>query len=299
LNQKLMHGVYAAVLTPRLPDGATDVPALRALLRFLVARGISRYAINGATGEFCLTTPEQLRGVLEIVREEGGTGAEVLCGVGGAGLAQVGQLTRVAEQARVQGLLLPMPYFFPYSQDDLLVFCHEAASATTLPVLLYNLPQFTSGLATETVLTLVRDVKNIIGIKDSSGSLEIIDALTTHIPEACRIIGNDSALAPALISASCDGVVSGVACVLPNLITALFAATPGSDAFQRYTALLTVFIKQLDVFPTPWGLKWAAEAQGVFQAGFAQPLSAVRVHQAEAFMQWCREWIPTAQQEAK
>jgi len=299
VNQKLTQGVYAAVLTPRLQDGANDVPALRALVRFLLAHGVSRYAINGATGEFCLTTPEQLREVLQVVREESGSSAKVLCGVGGAGLTQVVELERVAEQAKVQGLLLPMPYFFPYSQDDLLAFCRAAAGATGLPVLLYNLPQFTSGLAVETVLTLVRDVKNVTGIKDSSGSLEIVDALTMHIPEACRIIGNDSALAPALISGSCDCVVSGVACVLPRLITALFAATPGGDAFNGYSALLGEFIEQLNEFPTPWGLKWAAEAQGILQASFAQPVSAVRKERAEDFMRWCREWIPTAQLEAE
>jgi 4-hydroxy-tetrahydrodipicolinate synthase len=297
--EKLTQGVYAAVLTPRLTDGATDGPALRALLRFLLGHGVSRFAINGATGEFCLTTPEQLREVLAIVREEGGPDAKVLCGVGGAGLAQVVELTHVAEQAKVQGLLLPMPYFFPYSQDDLMTFCTEAANATRLPMLLYNLPQFTSGLAVETVLTLVRDVKNIVGIKDSSGSLEIVEALTQQIPEACRIIGNDSALAPALFAGSCDGVVSGVACVLPRLITALFHATPGGDAFSGYTAQLGEFIEQLNGFPTPWGLKWAAEAQEVLSASFAQPVSAARLAQAEAFMQWCREWIPMAQPETK
>ena len=90
-------------------------------------------------------------------------------------------------------------------------------------MLLYNLPQFTSGLSKETVRRLILEVPNIIGIKDSSGSLDILSDLTAHNVETCRIVGNDSALALALTQRVCDGVVSGVACALPETIQALYA----------------------------------------------------------------------------
>lgn len=87
-------------------------------------------------------------------------------------------MAAVAESSGASGLLLPMPWFFPYEQQDLEMFCREVASSTRLPILLYNLPQFTSGLTKATVRGLIRDVPNIVGIKDSAGSVEIVRDLT-------------------------------------------------------------------------------------------------------------------------
>ena len=293
MKNKRFQGVYAAVLTPRRADGTLDLAALRSLLRFLRARGITRYAINGATGEFCLTTPEQLRELLEAVRAESGPAAEILCGVGAAGTAGAEALVRVAEEAAVQGVLLPMPFFFSYSQDDLAAFCSTIAAGTRLPILLYNLPQFATGLDAATVCDLVRQVPNVVGVKDSSGSLAIVSALTAQEPEACRILGNDAVLAASLEGGLCDGVVSGVACVLPEMICALYAAPTTTPAFATLAAELEKFVEELNSFPTPWGLKWAAEERGVLQARFAQPVSPQRALTAQAFRSWFRGWLPS------
>jgi 4-hydroxy-tetrahydrodipicolinate synthase len=295
MPNKLISGVYAAVLMPRHADDAVDVESLAGLIRFLLSKGISKFAMNGATGESCLTTPEQLRTILATVQQASAGKAEILCGVGAAGVARARELASIAEQAGVKGLLLPMPYFFPYQQEDLELFCREVAASTQLPILLYNLPQFTSGLEKETVRRLIVDVPNIIGIKDSSGSLEILRDLTQHGVDACRIVGNDSALAPALCEAVCDGVVSGVACALPEVILALYQSEPTDSAdFVRVSALLREFILQLDLFPTPWGLKWAAEARGILRATFSQPVTEHRMEQSRALTAWLMEWLPAA-----
>jgi dihydrodipicolinate synthase/N-acetylneuraminate lyase len=293
---KLVHGVYAAVLTPRRADDSIDTATLAALIRFLISKGISSFAMNGATGEFCLTTPEQLRTILETVRKASGGAAELLCGVGAPGIAGVKELAAVAESTQVKALLLPMPCFFPYNQQDLELFSREAAASTTLPVLLYNLPQFTSGLNKETVRRLILEVPNIIGIKDSSGSLDILSDLTAHNVDACRIVGNDSALAPALTQRVCDGVVSGVACALPEVIQALYAEAEHTESaeFANAARLLNEFIEQLATAPTPWGLKWMAEARGIITATFSQPVTASRRAQGQSMAAWLKGWLPEA-----
>jgi 4-hydroxy-tetrahydrodipicolinate synthase len=235
-----------------------------------------------------------LRVILGTVRDAGGVEAKILCGAGAAGSAQAIELAGIAEQEGAHGLLLPMPYFFPYQQGDLESFCRTVAAAARLPILLYNLPQFSSGLDKTTVRTLIAEVPNIIGIKDSSGSLDILRDLTLHNVEACRIVGNDSALGPALMEQVCDGVVSGVACALPELILALYAQAErvGSAEFNRASGLLSEFIEQLDAFPTPWGLKWIVEARGICNASFAQPVNSHRLAQAAAMAEWFRRWHP-------
>src|SRR5580704_7306319 len=286
-------GVFAALLTPRNGEGSIDVPALRKLAQFLIKSGISSFAVNGATGEFCLTSPGQLRTVLSTVRAGGEGNARILCGVGGAGAAQSIELARVAESEEVEGLLLPMPYFYPYAQEDLDLFCRTVAGATRLPVLLYNLPQFTSGLQKETVRTLISEVPNIVGIKDSSGSLEILRHLTEQGVDACRIVGDDSVLSAALSAEVCDGVISGVACVVPELILGLYAREKHLESaeFSTYAQVLDQFVEQLSAFPTPWGLKWIAQARAILEPTFPLPLSPARAAQGKRLELWFQSWF--------
>jgi 4-hydroxy-tetrahydrodipicolinate synthase len=293
MTEKLVRGVSAAVLTPRLPDGSVDAPSLRKLLEFLLERGISSFALNGATGEFCITTPTQLRALLSAAKEVAGDAAEFLCGVGAPDTAGSIIFARIAQDAGVKGLLLPMPYFFPYQQGDLEEFSRSVAAAVSLPVLLYNLPQFTSGLQKETVHTLITEVPNIIGIKDSGGSLDILRHLSEQRVDACRIVGDDSVLSAALRANVCDGVISGVACAVPELILALYGRgqQDGSVEFAQATQALDELIAQLSVFPTPWGLKWIAQARGVLQAAFPLPNSPTRTAQGRQLELWFKEWF--------
>lgn len=110
------------------------------------------------------------------------------------------------------------------------------------------------------------------------------------------MVGNDRVLAEALREGLCDGVVSGVACVLPELISAVYAARsdPSSARFGRASQLLSEAVAQLNAFPTPWGLKWLAEARGLAPATFAQPVSDHRAAEGDAFVKWAEQWFPPA-----
>jgi 4-hydroxy-tetrahydrodipicolinate synthase len=286
-------GVFAALLTPRTADGNIDAPALRRLVHFLMNPGISSFVVNGATGEFCLASPAQVRILLSTVREAGDGKARLLCCAGAAGVAQAIELARVAESEEAEGLLLPMPYFFPYRQEDLDLFCRAVASSTRLPVLLYNLPQFTSCLDKETVRDLISTVPNIVGIKDSSGSLEILRYLKQQSVQACRIVGDDAMLAPALRKGICDGVVSGTAGVLPEAVLALYARRHQieSAGFAWAARRIDEFIEHIRQFPYPWGLKWIAEARGIFRPTFSLPVTRHRLEQQQQLVAWFARWI--------
>lgn len=289
---KAFPGVYAAVLTPRDGDGKLDVLNLRTLLRALLRHDLDGLALNGATGEFCLTTPEELRIMLSTTQEVCAGRLKILCGIGAPGLHPAKQLATIAGEYNVDALLLPMPYFFPYEQQDLDVFSRAVAGETSLPIVLYNLPQFSTGLTKETVRTLIQNVPNIVGIKDSSGSLEILRDLTLRHPQAIRMMGNDVALAAALEEDLCDGVVSGVACALPELIQAIFqAGKDSSELLFQHVAVLNEFILHLDQLPTPWGIKFAAEARGFLSADFAQPLTAERREAGARLQTWVTRWM--------
>src|ERR1039457_1644688 len=191
MSKKLVSGVYAAAITPRDSDGKLDERALRKELDFLIGRGIRGFAINGATGECCLTTANELSAAVAAAAEVTEGRAEFICGIGSAGVRGCIENGIIAIKGGAQGLLLPTPHFFPYEQDDVEAFCHEVADQLPAPILLYNLPQFTTGFQPDTVMKLISENPTIVGIKDSSGSLDILRTLTGRGIESCRVVGND------------------------------------------------------------------------------------------------------------
>jgi 4-hydroxy-tetrahydrodipicolinate synthase len=287
-----IQGTYAAVLTPRKDSGEIDEAAFRGLLEFLLGKGITGFAINGATGEFCLTSENELERMLNLAAETIRDRGSFLTGIGSPSADMSIRLGKVASRAGAAGLLLPMPYFFPYSQADLKAFSRAVAAQLDAPVLLYNLPQFTTGLEPQTSLELIRECENIVGIKDSSGSLDTLRLITETGTPAQRIIGNDEVLPTALQQELLDGVISGVACVLPELIARLYEAgstNPTDREFKRLSASLASFIEQIQPFPTPWGLKIIAEARGPLHATYPFPLAPERQIQKSSLLHWFQE----------
>lgn len=285
--EKLIRGAHAAVLTPRNADHFIDDAALRSLLRFHMKSGLKGFAIGGATGEFCSLTEDELRHILEVVAETVEHQATFVAGIGAADLHGTLRRGEIARKAGAKAVLLSMPYFFPYAQDDLDAFARAVASTLDLPILLYNLPQFTSGLNPELTLELIQTCPSIIGIKDSSGSLETLRLLTRETPGACRILGNDSALAQAIQEEVADAVISGVACAFPELISSFFMeGATSSQSWSKSVSALESVIAQLNQVPTPWGLKIFAEARGVTPASFLLPLPRRREQQRTAMAEW-------------
>jgi 4-hydroxy-tetrahydrodipicolinate synthase len=283
--------VYVALLTPRQPSGALDLLGLQRQIEFACAFGVLGFALNGATGEFPGTSERELEDLLGTAMPVLGS-REILCCIGSPSLQGTLARARLAKAAGAHAVLLPMPYFFPYSQTDLIAFGSAVADSFELPILLYNLPQFTSSLEVGSVLELMRRHSNIIGIKDSSGSLQILQAITEQGLGRKRMIGNDGVLSEALRNGLCDAVVSGVACVLPDLIGSFFRHAPNTPSFNLADRLLREFMVQLDRLPTPWGLKAASAARGITAGDYPLPLSADRRQETEALQAWLVEWLP-------
>jgi dihydrodipicolinate synthase/N-acetylneuraminate lyase len=277
---------------PRTEAGAVDLDELTHHMEFLLKAGVDGIVLNGATGEYCLTSPEELGAMLGRARAVGGAEMKLIAAVGAADTRGTLQRVGVAESAGADGLLLPMPYFFPYEQQDLVAYAEEIARHTALPTLLYNLPSFTTALEPLTTLKLVTEQAQIEGVKDSSGSLDTVRLLKDRAPRANRVIGNDSALHPALAEGLCDGVVSGVSCVLPELMLALFCEA-GKDAksarSQQLKSALDEFIGWLVKLPVPWGLKVIAAERGLAKAEYPLPLSSARREVVQQFRIWFRD----------
>ncbi len=271
LEEKL-EGVWAAVLS--CGDATADVA------KRLHGAGMRGVVMNGATGEYAAATLDEVRDSLSAI-----SGIPTILGIGGANLDRSLALAKLGEERDVTALLAPVPFFFPYAPGDAVEFITHIAARTSLPILLYNLPQFTTGYTPQAVAAIRKACPNVVGIKDSSGSLDLLRELKRGPGEFRRILGNDSALANARREDLLHGLISGVASVAPEIILAAWEQREGA------AELLQELIERLSGLPTPWGLKWIAETRGWFPSHHALPLSEARQREKAAFQTWCAGWL--------
>ena len=295
---KQIRGVIAALLLPRDEAGRLVWQDFDRNAQFALQIGVAGLCVNGATGEFAGATQSERKEAVARARRIAGPSGLVISGIGAADWAHILALARDAEEAGADALLVPVPHFFQYAPGDLAEFYRRIAAELRVPALIYNLPAFTGGLETGLAVQLVRDVEGIAGVKDSSGRLELLESLSAgNGGEAVALVGNDAVLADALRRDVCEGVISGIAGVLPELTVGLWRSAEARDRalFSSLEARLSDLLQQLDAFPTPWGLKMIALLRGLGRASFALPLSAARKVQMDAFQRWFPGWWSEAQ----
>ncbi|MDQ6700059.1 MAG: dihydrodipicolinate synthase family protein [Acidobacteriota bacterium] len=287
-------GVYVAAVTPHRREGyEADFAAMLELVDFLAKAGVQGICLLGSTGEFLnFKVADRARLVHLAVKR---SRVPIVAGVSHSTLDGALELAFEAISSNAAGLLLMPPYFFRYTQPQIKEFYLRFAAeiGTQLPILLYNIPVFTSPIAIETARELLLTGK-FAGIKDSSGDFEYASELlkVRELQPFSVLVGNDRIFTRAR-QAGADGVVSGVACAIPELIVALDRAIGrnASDAVEALEARLREFIDWIDRFPTPVGVKIATSARGMKAGPLAVPLPKEESEKLKEFENWFKSWV--------
>lgn len=287
-------GLFAAVATPIHADGRLDVATLDRLIDFLVEAGVSGVCLAGATGEYPHVGVADRMALTRRVAARLPPDRALLVGIGGPAIRQTIELGETALHSGSRAVLLPMPMFFRYEQDDLRAYCAHVSDALRGPCLLYNLPDFTNGLAPETIVTLIRDQEFIVGIKDSSGRAEHLAAFASArgANPWTLLVGDDRLLRDGL-EAGWNGGISGVAGFCPELLVGLYRSFVQGrrDESARLQNLLDELISQLAPFPTPWGIRIGLSVRGIDTGPLPLPVTPVRKQQIAAFTAWLTKWL--------
>jgi 4-hydroxy-tetrahydrodipicolinate synthase len=287
-------GLFAAVATPIHADGRVDFRTLDRLVDFLVEAGASGVCLGGATGEYPHFETADRKAIIRRAADRLPRDRALLIGIGAPSMRHVIELGETALEAGSRALLLPMPMFFRYEQEDLEAYCAHVSHTLRAPCLLYNLPDFTNGLAPDTVLNLLRGEEFIVGIKDSSGSVENLAAFAQarNGNPWTLLVGDDRALQKGL-EAGWDGGISGVAGFCPELLVAIYRSFVEGrrDETVRLQSLLDELISQLAPFPTPWGIRIGLAARGIETGPLPLPVTPTRRRQIAAFREWLPEWL--------
>jgi 4-hydroxy-tetrahydrodipicolinate synthase len=291
-------GLFAAAVTPRTAAGTVDNVAFDRVLDLLLAAGVDGVCLGGATAEYPHATRDERLDLIDRTAARIGDRA-LLVGIGAAAPTDVVPLGRAALDAGAKAVLLSMPLFFPYAQEDLEAFCLESAAAIGGPVLLYDLPSFTTPLSTHTVLRLLADAPHVIGIKDSSGQPDRLRQLAhARGDRPWRLLAGDDAVLVEAMAEGWDGCISGTSGAFPELMIAVTRAARArdDDALGVLVPLLRELFAQQGVFPTPWAIRIGLEARGIQVGPLPLPLSAGRVAQKAAYLQWVPGWLARVEQ---
>ena len=213
----IFRGLGIALITPFTEDGAVDYESLTRLIDYQLDNGADFFCILATTGETpCLSLAEKAQIKSAIVRQVDGR-VPILMGCGGNNTAAVVEELKNGDFSGIDGILSVCPYYNKPSQEGLYQHFKAIAAATELPVVLYNVPGRTGiNLKPETTCRLAKDCKNIVALKEASGSLEQVDEIIKYKPNDFEVISGDDALTFPMIACGAVGVISVIGNALPK-----------------------------------------------------------------------------------
>ena len=199
--------VIPAMVTPFSDDGALNIDASVALAKWLVEQGSEGLVITGTTGEGPAVTDEEDWELWRAIAET--VSVPVIAGTTTNDTEHSIQQTRKAEELGCDGILAVTPYYNRPSQEGLFAHFEAVASATNLPVVLYDIPVRTGRkIETPTLLRLAHDVPNVVAVKDAAGNPGETAKVIRDAPEDFEVYSGDDALTLPLLAVGAVGVIS-------------------------------------------------------------------------------------------
>jgi 4-hydroxy-tetrahydrodipicolinate synthase len=224
----MFKGTLTALVTP-FRDGEVDAPALRDLIEWQIQSGIDGLVPCGSTGESATLSHAEHDNVIKLTIEQTRKRVPVLAGTGSNSTAEAIRLTAAAREMGADGALLLSPYYNKPTQDGIFRHYKTIAASVDIPLLLYNIPGRTSSnIAPETVARLA-EIKNIVGIKEASGSMDQASDIVKLCGDRIAVFSGDDALTLPLIALGAKGVIATCSNVVPRRMHDLAAAALEGD----------------------------------------------------------------------
>lgn len=280
MPQNIFKGLGIALITPFTQSGAVDYEALKRLVEYQMANGADFFCILATTGETPTLTEEEKQKIKELVVETVAGRVPIVVGCGGNNTAAVVEELKTRDFSGIDGVLSVCPYYNKPSQEGLYQHFKAIASASRLPVILYNVPGRTGvNLKAETTVRLARDCKNIVAVKEASGNLEQIDEIIKNKPDGFEVLSGDDALTFPMIACGAVGVISVIGNALPKEFSRMLRLEqngefePARKIHHKFTDLFSL----LFVDGNPAGVKAMLHEMGMIENVLRLPLVPTRL----------------------
>lgn len=271
----MFSGSIVAVVTPMHVDGSVDFQALDRLVEFHIDNGTNGIVAVGTTGESATLSVEEhievVRRVVKSVRKR----IPVIAGTGANSTPEAIELTQLAKEAGADACLLVTPYYNKPPQEGLYRHFKLIAETVDIPQILYNVPGRTAcDMKPETVARLA-EVRNIVGLKEASGSLDRNRELIELVGDRITLLSGDDDIAVESTIAGFKGVISVTANVAPRQVhDAIAAALAGRfDEARAIVASLRPLHRAMFIESNPIPAKWALARMGLISEGIRLPLT--------------------------
>ena len=274
MKNTIFKGMATALVTPMTPTGV-DYDALARLIDFQLENGINALVAVGTTGESATLSPEERTAVIRFTVNRVNGRVPVIAGTGTNNTAHVIENTKRACEAGADAVLVVTPYYNKATQAGLIAHFTAIADASTVPVILYNVPGRTGcNLLPRTAAELAKH-PNIVGIKEASGSMAQMVQLRALCGDDLPIYSGEDALTVPMMSMGGAGAISVLSNVAPKEAVAMSDACLAGD-FKTAAALQCRLLPLIDALfseVNPIPAKAAVAAMGFGQEHLRLPLT--------------------------
>jgi 4-hydroxy-tetrahydrodipicolinate synthase len=292
--REILRGTGVALVTPFKEDKSIDFDALKALINFVIEGGVQYVVTLGTTGETPTLSREEKLDVIQATFSAVSARVPVVIGIGGNNTQSIIKDIETFPVEKATAILSASPYYNKPSQEGIFQHYKALASATTKPIILYNVPGRTgSNISAATTIRLANEISSIAGIKEASGNMTQCMQILRDKPQEFMVVSGDDNLTLAQIACGMDGVISVAANCFPKDFSAMVSAALQDD-YRTARALNNVLLKGYDLLfaeNNPAGVKAVLSELGVIQNYLRLPL----VPLSEGLHQQVKDYLPTLQ----
>lgn len=279
-----------ALVTPFNKDKSIDVESLKRLVDFVIEGGIDYLVVMGTTAENPVLSKEEKILVLNTVIEANKSRKPIVFGIGGNDTVKaVNEIKEFNRNKNITAFLSVTPYYNKPNQEGLYAHFAEISKASEKPVILYNVPGRTGvNMLAATTLKLANDFKNLVAIKEASGSLEQIMEIIEKKPNDFMLISGDDGITLPLISIGAEGVISVVANAIPSLFSEMVRKAMNNEIHEtkKLHYKILEFCRLAFAEGNPTGIKQALSQLGIIQNELRLPLIPASGALSERIKNW-------------
>jgi 4-hydroxy-tetrahydrodipicolinate synthase len=296
----MFSGTITALITP-FKNGEVDVEALEGLVEFQIEQGVNGLVPCGTTGETPALSEEEDRVVVETVVRVAAGRVPVVAGTGSNSTEMAIKYTKMAKEVGADGSLQVAPYYNKPTQEGLFRHFATIAESTDLPLILYNIPGRTSVTISAETMARLAEIPNIVGVKDSTLSMNMISDIKRGCGEEFDILSGDDPMTLPLIALGGVGVISVASNVAPGAVSDMVGALLEGDwerGRELHYELLPLF-RALFVETNPIPVKTAASLLGLCSDEMRLPmipLSGENLRTLQRAMEETSHLLPTPEE---
>ena len=275
MKNTIFTGMATAIVTPMRNDGSVDFEAMGRFIDFQIENGINALVVMGTTGENATLEPEEQKEIIAFTVKRTAGRVPVIAGTGTNNTAHVLENTKNACEVGVDGILVVTPYYNKATQAGLIKHFTMIADASTVPVILYNVPGRTGCALTPKTIAALAEHPNIVGLKEATGNMAQMVEIMHLCGDKIDVYSGEDALTVPMMAMGGSGTISVLSNVMPAETVAMTDACKAGDfktaaAMQcRFLPLINALFSQVNPIP----VKAAVAALGFGDDALRMPLT--------------------------